>query len=165
MFLVSDTRKERSQAIKKYLDSDPTLAVVLAAIDFEWSCKRCVLALGTTPTAVLKQPGGLLVKHHGPEGYKKLWKAEVKPNTGHNLTEVIPNWEYLTTHAFPLRHRLVHGSQGSVGSDYANKLVSAFLTSSESLAYYAEEKLAPIFGRVIRRTKPWTPRRGLRSSG
>ena len=55
MFLINDTMEERHQTIRSFLSSDPMIAVILAAADFEWTVRRAILALGTLPTKEIRK--------------------------------------------------------------------------------------------------------------
>jgi hypothetical protein len=114
MFLVQDSSQSRENRIKRFLDEDPTLSALLAVIHFEWTAKRAIIALGTSPNVVIRSRFRACT---GLERYKDLWKDEVFPKIGKRLPEVIENWQGLGR-SFSLRHRLVHGVS-SCGSEYA----------------------------------------------
>lgn len=153
MFLVRDTRSVRTRKILSYAESDIAVSVILAAMDFEWSCRRAILALGRSTTEELKSESGLLFRCSGLENYKKAWNKEVYPGTGDRLQEVIPDWEYFREQAFPLRHRLVHGVAGTTGRRYATPRIDSMLNASAALADYAANHGTPIFGGRIDRRK------------
>lgn len=55
MFFVNDTQEHRHKFIRSFLKKDTApIAVLLAAIDFEWTVKRAILAFGTSPTKDLR---------------------------------------------------------------------------------------------------------------
>jgi len=153
MFLVSDTRSLRTKKIRAYMQSDVAVAVLLSAADFEWTCRRCILAMGISPTKQMKETGGVFQKYFGLDGYKDAWKQEVFPLFGKTLVQVIPNWDFFKCKAYPVRHRLIHGAVGAVGVEYGQRAVDSILAASEALTEFAEQCNAPIYGRKIVRRK------------
>ena len=118
MFLVKDSSPSREERIKQFLPGDPPLAALLAVIHFEWTIRRAIIALGTSPNVEMREK---LIRCHGCNAYKDLWKDEVFPKIKLRLPQVIKNWDGLVR-AFRLRHRLVHGVT-SCGIDYARERV------------------------------------------
>ena len=149
MFLVDDTLSQRQSRIRSY---EPFVGVILAAVDFEWTVRRAILALGKSPTKQIHDT--VLIHCSGLDKYKEAWRLEVKPFTGKGLPEVIADWQFFKEKAFSLRHRLVHGVSGSVTKQYAEERIESILRASKSIAEFAESFNEPIYGRVIRRLKP-----------
>ena len=89
MFLVKDTSNLREERIKQFLNDDPALAALLSVIHFEWTVRRALIALGTSPNIIVRQQ---LERCHGHEAYKELWKKEVVPNHQKPLPTVVSNW-------------------------------------------------------------------------
>ncbi len=124
MFLVKDSSLSREERIKQFLAEDASLSALLAVIHFEWTIRRAIIALGTSPNVVVRVK---LAKCHGLDKYKDVWRDEVFLNNLNEqrkvkrLPEVVKNWEGLGR-AFRLRHRLVHGVT-SCGIDYATERV------------------------------------------
>jgi hypothetical protein len=119
MFLVQDSSLSREARIKQFLAEDPSLSALLAVIHFEWTVRRAIIALGTSPNVIVRAK---LKNCHGLDKYKDVWKDEVFPNVQLRLPdEVVKNWEKLGR-AFRLRHRLVHGAT-SCGREYASERV------------------------------------------
>lgn len=119
MFLVQDSSESREARIKSFLAEDPSLSALLAIIHFEWTVRRAIIALGTSPNVMVRAE---LKNCHGLDRYKDVWKAEVSLNVHKSLPEVVKNWEGLRR-AFRLRHRLVHGA-ASCGTEYASERVN-----------------------------------------
>lgn len=110
MFKIYETRENREELMKKILSEDPCVALVIAFIDFEWTVRRCVLALGksTTKDIRAKFSGKLPISFYRNDestkfdsncncklicslsDYKKLCNAEVKVN-GHDCLSNILN--------------------------------------------------------------------------
>lgn len=148
MFLVNDTLAQRQRRIKSY---EPYVAVLLAAADFEWTIRRGILALGVSPTKAIRE--GVLKRCSGLEAYKRVWNKEVKPFTKKGLIDVVPNWSYFKDKAYPLRHRLIHGVDGSVTPGYAKDRIESILAASKAIVEFAENNGEPIYGRNIVRRK------------
>ena len=152
MFLVNDSIEDRHQRIRSFIAKVPTVAVILSTADFEWTTRRAVLALGRSPTKVINQQFRS-EKLGGLSALKKLWQTEVKPRLGSDLATVVPDWQYLFEKAFDLRNKLIHGVQGSVGVDYAQKRVEAILAATKAVAEYAEQNKGSVYKRKIVRLK------------
>lgn len=121
MFLVQDSSLSREERIKQFLAEDASLSALLSVIHFEWTVRRAIIALGTSPNVVVRAK---LAKCHGLDKYKNVWKDEVFLNEQREvkrLSDVVKNWEGLGR-AFRLRHRLVHGAT-SCSTDYARERV------------------------------------------
>lgn len=109
MFKIYETRENREEFMKKLLSEDPCVALVIAFLDFEWTVRRCVLALGKSTTKVIraKFSGNLSIKVYGNDestksdsnrnnkfisglqGYNELWKVEVKVNGHDDLYKIL----------------------------------------------------------------------------
>jgi hypothetical protein len=147
MFLVKDTIQKRHQMIRSFLDKEPAIAVLLAAADFEWTVRRAILACGSSSIKDLRQR-----KLNGPFAYAACWKTEVTPRFHKTLQTVIRDWE-LFRRAFQLRHKLIHGIQGTTGRDYACRQVEIIISASNSIVEFAAINRAQVYGVRIRRVK------------
>ena len=101
MFSIYETRENREELLNKLLEVDRCIALVIAFLDFEWTIRRCILALGRSPTRVIrekfsgKRPIDFYCKDEtteqdmqeekthnkricGIKGYKDLWNKEVQ---------------------------------------------------------------------------------------
>jgi hypothetical protein len=150
MFLINDKQTKRHEKIRSYLRKEPVIAVILAAADLEWTARRAILALGSSPTKAInerfkKERSG------GPKAWQKYWKEEVKPRFHTDLAALTPTWQAVVEQAYPLRNKLVHGAEGRVTGPYASSAVDALLTASKSVSEYAEKHGEPVYGRKIRR--------------
>lgn len=148
MFLIKDTLSTRQEKIKSF---EPFVAIILAAADFEWTVRRGILALGKSPTKLIRQD--VLKGCHGLNRYKEAWRKEVTPYTGDRLTDVIHDWQFFKEKAYPLRHQLIHGVSGSLSPNYAQERIDSILTASRAITEYAISKGEPIYGRKIVRRK------------
>jgi len=158
MFLVRDTREERTKQIRKLMELDPVIAVIMAAADFEWTCRRCVLALGKSPTKHIREK----VLHKASFAkYTGAWEKEVYPMWGKHIGEIIGEsfFDNATNEAFILRNKLVHGEFGTVTDGYGREQVEKLLDASVKLTAFAADTCGePIYGRRIIRIKPRPPK-------
>lgn len=132
MFLVKDRSPLREERILKLMGEDASLSVLLAIIHFEWTVRRAIVALGTSPNVEIRKK---LRDCHGAEKYKAVWKEEVFPQKNKRLPEVVNDWEGLLK-AWNLRHRLIHGAS-SCGKDYAQDKVISALHASKNIRDFA----------------------------
>lgn len=103
MFSINETRENRVELLNKLLAVDHCVALVIAFLDFEWTIRRCVLALGRSRTSVIhkKFSGRLPIDFYckdettkqdkqeektkiyspvsGLDDYKQIWTKEVLP--------------------------------------------------------------------------------------
>jgi hypothetical protein len=150
MFLVSDTMRERHGKILSFLDTEPTIAVLLAAADFEWTVRRAILTCGSSPMKELREA---LRRCSGLTKYATCWKKQVTPRFRKELSSIIPDWEFFSKDAFQLRNNLIHGVQGTTGPKYARKRVEFVIAASEAITKFAAENGGQIYGTRIRRVR------------
>ncbi|MFZ1536486.1 MAG: hypothetical protein WAT23_03770 [Chromatiaceae bacterium] len=156
MFLVSDSQQNRHDLIESFLKEDTaTIAVILAAIDFEWTIRRAILALGCSPTKYIRlEVLGNKNMGSGPDAYKKAWNAEPYRNLRKRIDEVIPHWSRLKDPelgALRLRNQIVHGIRGTVSLPLATDKVQDFLKASKCLEQLAQENNTSLYRRITRR--------------
>jgi hypothetical protein len=142
MFLVKDTPAQRERRIRQFLASDPPIAVLLAAIHFEWTVKRAILKLSVRPTAQLR---GDLAETFGLERYKDAWSAELglpgmPAVVGRSL------WHRVTI-AFRLRNQIVHGA-GGCSQSHAEPRVNALLDAAERLRALAADRGSDLYTKL-----------------
>lgn len=109
MFKIYETRENREELMKKILSEDLCVALVIAFIDFEWTVRRCILALGKSTTKDIRAmfSGNFSKNFYGNDestkfdsnnnnkfisslrGYNELWKAEVKVNGHDGLYDIL----------------------------------------------------------------------------
>ena len=152
MFLVRQSITERHSYIECFLDcDDASVAVLLAAADFERCIRRAILALGQSPTKNIRE--GLFSQHfHGLEAFKEGWKKEVKPRLGVNLAnDVVRDWGRFKK-AFGFRHQLIHGATNKLSVEFASGVARTVLRGASDLDDFARDQGASLDG-VIRRYK------------
>ena len=134
MFLVKDNVTERVEQIKSYIKIEPPIAIILAALHFEWTVKRAIIALGETPNLDLQKE-----KTSGLEDYKGLWKKEIStPAKTPRLPEVVKQWKDLDK-AFKTKNYLVHGMATSCTPTHASKIVSTILDATNDVIIFCKE--------------------------
>lgn len=155
MFLVTHPPELRHRKIGSFLPDEPVIAILLAAVDFEWTVRRAIIALGTNPNKFIRET--VLSRCHGADDYKDAWKDEVKSHLGKGLPEIVPDWKFLKEQSFVMRHQVIHGVTGMPTSRKAQDRVEAFLAASRSITGYAASQETPIWGkRLPVRRKPRT---------
>lgn len=154
MFFVSDSQTQRHARIRAFLtDESATIAVILAAIDFEWSIRRAILALGSSPTKHIREVvfAGF---HGGYLNYEDAWRREVTGWLKPTLPQAIPHWSRLANKqdgAVRLRGQIVHGAQVSVSADFARSRVEDWLAASALLEALAKDHKTSLYKRIVRR--------------
>ena len=154
MFLICDKVSERHKKIRSFLKKgDYSIAVILAAVDFEWTVRRAIRALGKQPSGILKEEINKS-KERGCAGYKNLWKKHVCDDVEKSLVKIIGrrNWDRLIA-AFSHRNDLVHGYEGSPNPVQATNSVDSLIMASEIINKLTESLKFPIYGKPIRRKK------------
>lgn len=151
-FLVGDNQQGRHAKIRGFLEQRETIiAVLLSAADFEWTVRRAILALGRSPNVDLRT--GILSRCTGLDRYKEAWQLEVARHRGQTLPSVIPDWAKFKE-AFKLRHRVIHGVDGFVSTQYAAERVDAILAATSAIAKYSNSQGVDLYSRLpIRRRK------------
>jgi hypothetical protein len=153
MFLATGSLENRHRKIRSFLPAEPVIAILLAAIDFEWTVRRAVIALGTSANRDIRDR--VLNRCHGANDYKNAWKTEVKVRLGKGLPEIISNWKFLKEDAYLLRHQVIHGLRGMPSSRKAAERVDAFLEASKAVASFAFDQGVQLAGkRLPVRRKP-----------
>jgi hypothetical protein len=157
VFLVHDKITDRHKRIRSFLRKDDySIAVILAAVDFEWTVRRAIRALGKLPTAKLKEDI-LNSNERGLKGYKKIWRHHVCEDVEKSLVKVIgkSEWDQITA-AFEHRNLLIHGFEGSPHPEEATNSAESLLKASAKINAFTEELNCPIYGKSIRRKKERT---------
>jgi hypothetical protein len=131
MFLVQHDSSFRTQKIRGFLgkDADGPIAIVLAAIHFEWVVSRAILVLSKAPTRDVKEA---LRKTFGIDRYKDLWKRELVGPVGlKTLPNCVTNWVSVRD-ALDVRNRIAHGG-GSATANWARKHANALIKAADEL--------------------------------
>ena len=148
MFFVSDTQAARHEMIRSFLKGDRySIAVILAAVDFEWTVRRAILSLGSLPT---KEIQASFEAYRRFEDYKDFWNSHVKPRLNVTLAQVVRDWSNARK-AFDSRNRLVHGITGAIERKDAEKCTLAALRASQDLEAFCGKNDGSVYQRIDRR--------------
>jgi hypothetical protein len=150
MFFVGDKPHHREQKIRRYLEEDPMIAILLAAANVEWTIGRCIIFFSISPNIEVRER---LAKCHGLDKYKELWKDELTLNDSSIplLTQVIKKWPDFRN-AFVLRHRLIHG-RGTCSRSMALQPIELMLSAVNDLHEFASSRGDDLHERVPIRRK------------
>ena len=144
MFLIKDTLEQRQDKIRSFLPGEPVIAILLAAADFEWTVRRAIRCFahktGNGPGLKLEKASGLKV-------YCECWATAATPRFA-KLDVVVQDWNSLQK-SFNLRHKLIHGAQGTTGASFATPRVEGILAASAAVAKYTLEHGGPIYGKKL----------------
>jgi hypothetical protein len=145
MFLVGDTADDRRERILKFLATEPAIAVLLAAIHFEWTLNRAILKLSDKPTASLRAQ---LASVYGLDTYKAAWREYVVAAT---WPKIVRNWGEVKQ-AFKLRNALVHGAVGC-SARFAKPRVNALLKAAATMQGYADSRDHDLYSKLKTRRR------------
>ncbi len=157
MFAVGFGSKNREAAIRHTAQDDPTTAVILAAVHFEWMLKRAILKLGTTPTKALRKELEGVYQINDSSGrfdYKRIWAREVGARISNAaLGTVLGRLVKIQNKALKVRGRIVHGN-GTVSEQDAEEAIDLFLSAGEKLRQFAVKYGEDLDARLKTRIKP-----------
>ncbi len=157
MFLVSDTIVLRQRKIRSFLkQGDLALAVILSAIDFEWSTRRAIKILASGSSKEVQAEFDEY-RPSNPQGYSRFWKNHVCKDVNQSISEVVglSPWNDLLK-AYEFRNKLVHGYQGTIHPNDATRTVDAYLNASNKIVAYVESLGCSVYKRLSNRTKQRT---------
>ena len=143
MFKVSDTIEKRHKRFRRYMKPAPGVVVIIAAAEFEWTVRRAIIAMGSSPNATIRQT---LLSRHGLSAYKEVWRDEVRPRHGKSLPDIVPEWDRLVSEAFTLRHCLIHGAKGTVDVRFAEKQMERILAATKSIVDFGKKTGINVLG-------------------
>ncbi|HVO63992.1 MAG TPA: hypothetical protein VMT53_23925 [Terriglobales bacterium] len=105
MFLVSHSLDYRAQTIRGFLQRHPSIALIVAAVYFEWTICRAIVALSSKPNSEVRKS---LEQVYGLDYYRDLWWNELRNQVGVVRLPDIVDWGGVRR-AFSERNRLSHG--------------------------------------------------------
>lgn len=142
MFSVGFGSQNRENEIRRIAEEDPTTAVILGSVHFEWMVKRAILKLGMSPTKALREQLEDVYKINAMSGhrdYRRIWRREVEPRFKNAaLGTVLGRLTKIQNVALHLRGRIVHGN-GTASRKNAKDAIDLFLEAGEQLRAYATE--------------------------
>ena len=159
-----DTPERRRKKIEAVFNVSPMAGFLLGAINFEWTARRAILALGLDSTKDIR---AAFEQAHGYDQYKDLWKHHVCKDgkNGHpRLPKLIRDcseedgkgtpldWTDVRK-AFKVRHTIAHGRACTAGADFLRRQMDVFLRAAEILVAFVRENGGDVYA-TIRRTNP-----------
>lgn len=152
MFDLSDKRSKRRKTIMGYAQMDAQHGVLLAAMDFEWTCRRAILALSKTPTVMIYDK--FIKDYVAFNGLLEAWKAEVLPSVDGavNLPDLLNKklaWSWVCD-AMMCRNVIVHGTESRVSNMECRWAVLVLEKACDVIASYVAECGKDIFVRISR---------------
>jgi hypothetical protein len=150
MFLASDTKKRRELRVRSFLAVDPSVSLLVAAVNFEWTVCRAILFLSKRPNSELRS---LMAKYFSLDSYKELWNLKVVAGRNFSpLAIVVRNWSVVRK-AFEARNRLAHG-RDRYTKNMATPHVEVLLRGASYIDEYCQSLGYPLFGRMPIRHRP-----------
>jgi len=162
MFKVTDSRNKRRKAVIGHAEMDVALGVLLAAVDFEWTCRRVILKFSKHDAGFLKEKFTKDYAAFG--GLTKGWANEVQPyiRGKEKLSEVFDRWAVscgkfkrpvawsLVGDAMAYRNLIVHGSECNINRHEGRCAVFVLESACDILARFALENGKNLFSRIRR---------------
>lgn len=153
MFDLADKRIKRRRIILGEAQIDAQHGVVLAAMDFEWTCRRAILALSKKPTVELYER--YIGDYSAFKGLANAWNAEVLPTV--DGAPPLPallgdkvSWQCVQD-AMQCRNAVVHGTENRVADKECRWAVCILEDACDVVAQFAEEHNGKIFKPINRR--------------
>jgi hypothetical protein len=132
MFLVSHSLDVRANQIRSWLPKHPSIALVIAAVYFEWVVCRAVIGLSQRPNKEVRKD---LENQHGLRDYKKFWWQELSHlSDAQTIVLTVKDWDGVTS-AFEARNVLVHGRDRYTQNMARPKVESLLAAVSDICAY------------------------------
>ena len=158
MFTVGFGIANREERIIEIGDTDPTTAVILSAVHFEWMIKRAILKLGCSPTAALRKELERIYKLEAggsnQEDYRSIWKREVARRFRNaQLGKVLGNLHTLQNSTMKVRGRVIHGN-GTISEEVAEKAIMEFMNAANKLTNFALKHGENLDEKLKTRIKP-----------
>lgn len=156
MFAIEYTWERREMEIQKMLTTDRSVAVILAAVHFEWMIKRGILKLSHSPTRQLRQKleDVYTLTSKKQTSYKDIWDAEVGCHYRNAaLGNVLGSMTSIQNTALKVRGRIIHGN-GTPSKDEAEKAVDLYLSTARKIALFAAKHGKDLNTRLNPRRSP-----------
>ncbi|MBQ6011482.1 MAG: hypothetical protein IJL17_23325 [Kiritimatiellae bacterium] len=153
MFDLNDKRDKRRRVILGKAQIDARHGVLLAAMDFEWTCRRAILALSKKPTVVLYEK--YIEDYSAFKGLEKAWSSEVVSavNGAPPLSALLGDkvsWQCVKD-AMQCRNAVVHGTENRVTDKECRWAVCILEDACDIVVQFAEEHNGKIFEPINRR--------------
>lgn len=155
MFDLSDKRNKRRKTIIGYAHFDPGLGVVLAAMDFEWTCRKAIVALSGTPTVTLYER--FFNRYTSLRRLTDAWNIEVRPHLKSkcSLNDIVCQngiTREQVKDAMKCRNVVVHGTESRTFAQECRWAVCVLEDACDNVAAFVEAQGGgkTIFKRISR---------------
>ena len=143
LFSVEYGFENRDKFIRNMQETDPSIAMILASVHFEWVIKRSILMLGRSPTKNLRNKLSTTFVLSSTDNkkvtYKSLWKEEVEFGKRHtSLGKIVTKINFLESVALKARGEIIHGN-GTIGKIRLFEATQLFLDSAAQLFLYVKK--------------------------
>ena len=161
MFLVHEGRRKRKESVLRFAAKDVFVGVLLAAADFEWTCRRAIQAMGCGPTEGIRielfECGNYGIK------LKNGWERQVRQKAKgiSRFEDIFSVWAKQNCdayviwadieHAMMWRNKLIHGVEGSISPVEGCRCVNILECACDILVRYIAKFNIDIYAYVGRR--------------
>jgi hypothetical protein len=105
MFLVGDGPERHAEQIRLWSNDHPSIALIVAAVYFEWTICRVVIGLSLEPNTAIRQE---LEKVYGLPKLSACWNSKLRHVPDYRALKSIINFKAVEG-AFQARNELAHG--------------------------------------------------------
>lgn len=105
MFLVGDGPERHAGQITSWMKVHPSVALVVAAVYFEWTVCRVIIGLSIAPNRVVRHE---LERIYGLPKLSGFWNRQLRHLPGYLALKSVINFKAVES-AFEARNRLAHG--------------------------------------------------------
>lgn len=160
MFRVHDGRKKRKSMVAKYAAKDPFVGVLIAAADFEWTCRRAIQAMGKGSTITIRYE--LFEQQAFGIKLSKGWERQVKQKSKgvSKFEDIFSIWAKENCLSYVIwadiefammwRNKLIHGIANDISDVEGAKCVNILECACDILVRYVAEFDADIYRYVGR---------------
>lgn len=105
MFLVGDGPEQHATQIRSWMNDHPSVALVVAAVYFEWTLCRVIIGLSLQPNIAVRDE---LEKAYGLPKLSSFWNRQLRHVRGYLALKSVINFKDVDA-AFQARNKLAHG--------------------------------------------------------
>lgn len=155
---VTDGRKKRYDIVSQCAGVNIVAGILMAAMDYEWTCRRVILALGKKSAPDIKDDFG--EKMWSGQELVEAWRAEIEGEitlpllfdqwASERLTSYV-SWEDIVW-AYQCRNRLVHGAWLGISRQEGGRVINILEKACDVLSAYAKENKVKLTD-ILRRGK------------
>jgi len=160
LFSIGYGSEKREALIKDYIDKEFSIALILAAVNFEWTLKRTILILGETNTIKLRKELEEKYRLTGEGSLEEVWDREIGTRIAKgSFNKIIGNKSVysidkasntLSRHAKDIRGELIHGNSPP-SKKRSEKAVSDYIDACEKLRLFLKKNGKNIDAKLVSR--------------